>query len=140
VDIRDECHDDLLSTSVVINQWRIQEFDKGGIHFLPSPPVINNLVCAGNVSWKKSYLSFTWCRWFMASAAAVVIHLLPVCILQSFGCCLCTDVLALACALNELTYHTRHARTALWCSLQLASRDLPIICLQSAVAAADARH
>jgi len=29
VDIRDECHDDLLSTSVVINQWRIQEFDKG---------------------------------------------------------------------------------------------------------------
>jgi len=47
------------------------------------------------------------------------------------------DVLALACALNELGYHTRRGRTALWCSLQLASHDLPVICLQSAVAAAN---
>jgi len=51
-----------------------------------------------------------------------------------------TDVLALASALNELGYHTRRARTALWCSLQLASRDLPHICLQSAVTAAGSRH
>jgi len=50
------------------------------------------------------------------------------------------DVLALASALNELGYHTRRARTALWCSLQLASRDLPQVCLESAIAASDSQH
>lgn len=37
------------------------------------------------------------------------------------------DVLALAASINELTTHTRRARTAMWCALQMSSQDLPQI-------------
>ena len=46
-----------------------------------------------------------------------------------------TDVLALAAAINELTTHTRRARTGQWCALQTASRDVPAHCLHTAEAA-----
>lgn len=42
------------------------------------------------------------------------------------------DVLLLAAAIGELTTLTRHARTALWCALQMASCDVPIQCVRSA--------
>lgn len=45
------------------------------------------------------------------------------------------DVLALAAAIGELTTHTRRARTAQWCALQSASRDVPAHCVHSAEAA-----
>lgn len=45
---------------------------------------------------------------------------------------LCADVLALAEGLDELTFHTREARTALWCALQLSSTDLPLVCIRAA--------
>lgn len=54
--------------------------------------------------------------------------------LQNFGCkrsvielngILLTDVLALAASIGELTTHTRRARTAMWCALQMASNDVP---------------
>lgn len=38
------------------------------------------------------------------------------------------DVLALAAAISELTVHTRRARTAQWCSLQMSSNDMPAEC------------
>lgn len=40
--------------------------------------------------------------------------------------------MALAEGLNELTFRTREARTALWCALQLSSTDLPLICIRAA--------
>jgi len=43
------------------------------------------------------------------------------------------DVLALAAALSDLTIRTCHARTALWCALQLAVIDLPPVCLHQAI-------
>ena len=46
------------------------------------------------------------------------------------------DVLALAAAIGELTSHTRRARTAQWCALQTASRDVPAHCVTSAEVAA----
>jgi len=42
------------------------------------------------------------------------------------------DVLALAGALGELTSAMRHARTMLWCSLQLGTCDLPTECIDAA--------
>ena len=36
------------------------------------------------------------------------------------------DVLALAASINELTNHTRRARTAMWCALQMSSRDVAL--------------
>jgi len=44
----------------------------------------------------------------------------------------CTDVLSLAASLGDLTLDLRRARTALWCSLQLASSDLPLSCVDAA--------
>ena len=38
------------------------------------------------------------------------------------------DVLALAAAIGELTVHTRRARTAQWCALQMSSNDMPAEC------------
>ncbi len=35
------------------------------------------------------------------------------------------DVLALASSIGELTLHTRKARTAMWCALQMAGKDVP---------------
>ncbi|XP_064643556.1 uncharacterized protein LOC135497655 [Lineus longissimus] len=35
------------------------------------------------------------------------------------------DVLALAASISELTTHTRQARTAMWCALQMSSKDRP---------------
>ncbi len=35
------------------------------------------------------------------------------------------DVLALAASIGELTTHTRRARTAMWCALQMSSKDIP---------------
>ena len=43
-----------------------------------------------------------------------------------------TDVLALAAAINELTAQTRRARTAMWCGLQMASKDMPAQCMRTA--------
>jgi hypothetical protein len=37
----------------------------------------------------------------------------------------CADVLALAASIGELTAHTRRARTANWCALQMADRENP---------------
>ena len=83
--------------------------------------------------------------WYIRSLNIHPCSLSKLCFLCIIARCSCglscmlpvwTDVLALACALNELGYHTRRGRTALWCSLQLSSRDLPLICLQTAVAAA----
>ena len=45
------------------------------------------------------------------------------------------DVLALAAAINELSSHTRRARTAMWCALQMAAQDVPLACVRSAEAA-----
>ncbi|ESO05320.1 hypothetical protein HELRODRAFT_77708, partial [Helobdella robusta] len=42
------------------------------------------------------------------------------------------DVLALASALDKLAHKIRSARTGLWCSLQLASNDLPPVCFHAA--------
>jgi hypothetical protein len=42
------------------------------------------------------------------------------------------DVLGLAASLGDLTFDLRRARTALWCSLQLASCDLPLSCFDAA--------
>ena len=44
-------------------------------------------------------------------------------------------MLALAAAINELTEHTRRARTAMWCGLQMASRDMPAQCMRTAAEA-----
>lgn len=35
-------------------------------------------------------------------------------------------------ALSELGSHTSRARTAFWCALQMASRDLPLQCMKVA--------
>ena len=43
-----------------------------------------------------------------------------------------SDVQALAVALSELGSHTGRARTAFWCALQMASRDLPLECMKIA--------
>ena len=40
------------------------------------------------------------------------------------------DVLALAAAINELSSHTRRARTGMWCALQMSSNDVPVQCLR----------
>ena len=48
------------------------------------------------------------------------------------GIIMCTDVLALASALAELTSSLRCARTVLWCCLQLGSCDLPNACIDAA--------
>ena len=45
---------------------------------------------------------------------------------------LLSDVLVLAAAIRELTSLTRRCRTAMWCALQLSSRDMPPQCLKSA--------
>ena len=39
--------------------------------------------------------------------------------------CFLSDVLALATSINELTNHTRRARTAMWCALQTSLKDIP---------------
>ena len=41
---------------------------------------------------------------------------------------LLADVLALAAAIGELTTHTRSARTAQWCALQMSLNDMPVEC------------
>ena len=38
------------------------------------------------------------------------------------------EVLALAASIGELTQHTRRARTAMWCALQMSSKDIPQFC------------
>ena len=37
-------------------------------------------------------------------------------------------MLALAAAIGELTSHTRSARTAQWCALQMSLNDMPLEC------------
>lgn len=54
-------------------------------------------------------------------------------------CVFLTDVLALASALSCLTSGIRDARTALWCALQTASRDLPSRCIDVAKTVANRR-
>jgi hypothetical protein len=49
-----------------------------------------------------------------------------------FNMYLCvTDVLALAAAIGELGTHTRRARTAQWCALQVSTNDMPEECKRS---------
>lgn len=38
---------------------------------------------------------------------------------------LCSDILALASSISELTAHTKRARTATWCALQMADKENP---------------
>jgi len=49
----------------------------------------------------------------------------------------CTDVVALAAAVTELLQHTRRARTALWCAVQLTSAECAAACLTDITAARD---
>ena len=42
------------------------------------------------------------------------------------------DVLALASSIGELTMHTRKARTAMWCALQMSGKDVPQLRMLSA--------
>ena len=53
--------------------------------------------------------------WPVSKKIAIFLSLLP-------------DVLALAAAIGELTSHTRSARTAQWCALQMSLNDMPLEC------------
>ena len=41
-------------------------------------------------------------------------------------------MLALAASIGELTTHTRKARTAMWCALQMSGKDVPQLRMLSA--------
>ena len=53
-------------------------------------------------------------------------------ILICYAYCFLVDVLALAASIGELTIHTRKARTAMWCALQMSGKDVPQLRMLSA--------